>query len=210
MANLLNTLINTIKHWYIPLVVGILFLALGIYIFTVPLETYVTLSILFSISFITSGLFEIFFSIQNSKALTGWGWYLVGGIFSLIMGVYLVNYPGISIVILPFIVGFTVMFRSFQLLGIAFDMKSLGILRWGNLAIASVLGIIFSFILLANPIFSGISIVTATALAFIFIGTALTILSFDLKNVKNMPNKISNTLKDKIANLQKEIIENTK
>ena len=125
-------------------------------------------------------------------------------------GVYLVIYPGISIVILPFIVGFTVMFRSFQLLGIAFDMKSLGILRWGNLAIASVLGIVFSFILLANPIFSGISIVTATALAFIFIGTALTILSFDLKKVKDIPSKISNNLKDKITTLQKEINENTK
>lgn len=102
------------------------------------------------------------------------------------------------------------MFRSFQLLGIAFDMKSLGILRWGNLAIASVLGIVFSFILLANPIFSGISIVTATALAFIFIGTALTILSFDLKKVKDIPSKISNNLKDKITTLQKEINENTK
>ena len=67
MANLLNTLINSIKHWYVPLILGILFLVFGIYIFTVPLETYVTLSILFSISFITSGLFEIFFSIQNSK-----------------------------------------------------------------------------------------------------------------------------------------------
>jgi len=122
MANLLNTLINSIKHWYVPLILGILFLVFGIYIFTVPLETYVTLSILFSISFITSGLFEIFFSIQNSKTLSGWGWYLVGGLFSLTMGVYLVIYPGISIVILPFIVGFTVMFRSFQLLGIAFDM----------------------------------------------------------------------------------------
>lgn len=93
MANLLNTLINSIKHWYVPLILGILFLVFGIYIFTVPLETYVTLSILFSISFITSGLFEIFFSIQNSKTLSGWGWYLVGGLFSLTMGVYLVIYP---------------------------------------------------------------------------------------------------------------------
>jgi len=63
---------------------------------------------------------------------------------------------------------------------------------------------------LANPIFSGISIVTATALAFIFIGTALTILSFDLKKVKDIPSKISNNLKDKITTLQKEINENTK
>ncbi len=80
----------------------------------------------------------------------------------------------------------------------------------GNFAIASVLGIIFSFILLANPIFSGISFVTATALAFIFVGISLAILSFDLKKVKDIPSKISNNLKDKITTLQKEINENTK
>jgi len=205
MANLLNTLTNSIKHWYVPLIVGILFVVFGIYIFTVPLETYVTLSVIFSISFITSGLFEIFFSIQNAKTLSGWGWYLVGGLFSLAMGIYLVMYPGISITILPFVVGFTVMFRSFQLLGIAFDMKGMGILRWGNLAIASTLGIIFSFILLANPIFSGISLVTATALAFIFVGVSLAILSFDLKKVKDFPSKISNNLKEKIASLQNDL-----
>lgn len=205
MTKLLSTLTNAVKHWYIPLVVGILFIVLGIYVFTVPLETYITLSVIFSISFIVSGLSEVYFSIQNSKILSGWGWYLVGGIFSVAMGVYLLMYPGISIVVLPFVVGFTVMFRSFQLLGIAFDLKDMGILRWGNLAIGSTLGIVFSFLLLANPLFSGISLVTVTALAFIFLGVALAVLSFDLKKVKDFPSKISNSIKDKIETLQKEI-----
>ena len=93
MSTLIQSFQNTIKHWYIPLIVGILFMVFGFYLLTIPLETYLALSVLFSISFITSGLLEIIFSIQNKDSFKGWGWYLVSGIFSLIMGMYLVVNP---------------------------------------------------------------------------------------------------------------------
>ncbi len=210
MANLINAITNTIKHWYVPLIFGIIFLVAGIYIFTVPLEAYVTLSVLFSISFISSGLLEIFFSINNSKTLSGWGWYLVGGLLTLGMGVYLMVYPAISMAMLPFVVGFTVLFRSIQLLGFALDLKELGILKWGNLAVASVLGIVFSFLLLANPIFSGMSLVVVTALSFIFSGIASIVLAFNLKKVKDFPETLDNELKSKIEKLKEEIKTTTK
>jgi len=152
----------------------------------------------------------ILFSIQNSKSLDGWGWYLVSGLLSLFLGIYLVVYPQISVTILPFVVGFTVLFRSFTLLGFSFDLKDAGIMNWGNLAITSVLGIILSFLLLANPIFSGLWLVSLTALSFIFVGVSATILAFQLKKVKDYPQKLSNELKAKIETLQNEIKQNTK
>ncbi|WP_292011108.1 DUF308 domain-containing protein [Chryseobacterium sp.] len=207
MPSLLKSFRNSVKHWYIPLILGILFIVLGIYVFSSPLATYLALSILFSASFIVSGLFDIFFSIQNSKSLNGWGWYLVSGLLSFGMGIFLIAYPQISMSILPFIVGFTVMFRSFQLLGISLDLKDAHVLKWGNLAIFSVLGIILSFMLLANPIFSGISLVVLTGLAFILVGVASIILAFDLKKLKDFPKRLSHEIKEKIENLQEEINE---
>lgn len=205
MANYLKSFTNSVKHWYLSLILGILFILCGIYVFTAPLETYVTLSVLFSISFIVSGLFDIIFSLSNRKAISGWGWYLTGGILSLLMGIYLIIYPGISIIILPFVAGFTLMFRSFQLLGFSFDLRDIGILRWGNLAILSVLGIVLSFMLVANPLFSGISLVVLTALAFIFAGVSSILLAFNLKKIKDFPNKLSNDLKDRIKKLHEEV-----
>ncbi len=55
--------------WYLPLITGLIFMAAGIYLFTVPLATYLTLTILFSISFISLGVAEIVFSIQYHKSL---------------------------------------------------------------------------------------------------------------------------------------------
>jgi len=182
-------------------------IAAGIYILMVPLETYLTLSVLFSISFIIIGLLDIFFSIRNHKILQGWGWYLVGGLLSLAGGIILSIYPGISIVILPFVVGFTLLFLSLLLLGYSFEMKSLGILNWGNTAILSILGTIFSFMLVVRPLISGISLVVITGISFIIIGVSSIVLSFDLRKVKKIPEKLSSELKNKIADIKKEIDE---
>ena len=162
----------------------------SIYVFMVFLETYVTLSVLFSISFIVIGLLDIFFSIRNRKILQGWGWYLVGGLLSLAGGIVLSIYPEISIVILPFVTGFTLLFLSFLLLGYSFEMKNLGILNWGNAAMLSVLGVIFSFMLIVSPLFSGISLVVLTGVSFIVIGISSIVLAFDLRKVKKIPEKI--------------------
>ena len=67
MATLFQTITRSVKHWYIPLMIGIILIAAGIYAFMVPLETYLTLSVLFSISFIVIGLLDIFFSIRNQQ-----------------------------------------------------------------------------------------------------------------------------------------------
>lgn len=182
----------------------------GIYVFTAPLETYVTLSVLFSISFVVSGLFDIIFSLSNRKSISGSGWYLVSGLLSFLMGIYLIIYPGISITILPFVAGFVLMFRSFQLLGFSFDLRDIGILRWGNLAVWSVLGILLSFMLIANPFFSGISLVVLTGSAFILAGISSVFLAFDLKKIKDFPKKLGHDLKSRIQKLQEEIEEAVK
>lgn len=79
---------NSVKHWYLPLIVGVLFVGVGIYMFTTPLESYVTLSVVFSLLFIFSGLSDIIFSISNRDELEGWGWTLTGGIFTLLLGLF--------------------------------------------------------------------------------------------------------------------------
>ena len=207
MATFFQTITKSVKHWYIPLIIGVILIAAGIYALMVPLETYLTLSVLFSFSFIIIGLLNIFFSIRNHKILQGWGWYLVGGLLSLAAGIILNIYPGISIVILPFVVGFTLLFFSFLLLGYSFEMKNMGILNWGNAAILSVFGVIFSFMLIVSPLVSGISLVTITGVSFIFIGASSIALSFDLRKVKKIPEKLSSELKNKIAAIKKEIAE---
>lgn len=94
--NIFGTINKTINHWYIPLVVGIIFIATGIYTFVSPLESYAALAILFSISFIISGASEIAFSLLNKEVLNNWGWFLALGVLTLIVGVLLFVNPAVS------------------------------------------------------------------------------------------------------------------
>lgn len=207
MPTFLKTIKKTVKHWYVPAIIGVLLIVFGIYIFTTPLETYATLTMLFSLSFLFSGIAETFFSVQNRKIIEGWGWYLTGGIFNTVIGLMLLSRPEISAFTLPLVVGFTLMFRSIQGLGFSFELKNYGSLKWGNLAIASILGLVFSIILLFNPIFTGISLVVMTALAFIFSGITGIVLGFQLKKLKALPSKIRKELNEKIEVLKKEYYE---
>jgi uncharacterized membrane protein HdeD (DUF308 family) len=200
----LGTVVNSIKHWYIPLIIGVVLAGSGIYVFATPLASYLALSLIFSFSFLVSGILQMTFAIANSKELNSWGWYLAGGILYTLFGILLVSRPEISIVTLPFVVGFFMLFKSANALAWAYDLKSMGIKNWGNIAIVAVLGLIFSFILLWNPLFAGLSLVVWTGLAFLLTGFASIMLSFHLKKIKDIPGKISDDLKQRIESIKNE------
>lgn len=165
------------------------------YICTIPLEAYLSLSFLFSISFIISGVFDVVFFVQNAQKISTWAWHLLSAILCLIMGIVLLSYPAISIVVLPFVVGFGVLLRSSQLLGFSLDLNKLSSPYWAYLCITSILGILFSFLMIAYPILSNVSLVAITALTFIVVGIGSMILAFDLRKMKNYHNKISADVK---------------
>jgi uncharacterized membrane protein HdeD (DUF308 family) len=174
---------EAIRHWYIPLIFGILLLIVGIDVLATPVAAYLTLSWLFSLSFLVTGILQVAFSIANRDRIHSWGWLLAGGILYILIGLLLLSQPQISIVTLPFIVGFYILFQSVNALGWAYDLKHMGVARWGNVALLGVLGIIFSFILLWNPVFAGLSLAIWTGFAFVFAGVAAILLSFQLKRL---------------------------
>ena len=205
MSNFVKTVTNTVKHWYIPLIVGLIFIGIGIYTLLSPLESYLTLSILFSLSFLFSGLSEIMFSISNHKEIDNWGWTLTFGILTFLLGLLLIMNPAISITTLPIYVGFVVLFRSIMGISYALELKNYGIIDWGNLMAVGILGLIFSFILIWNPLFAGFTIVVWTGLAIILGGVFSVYLSFKLKKIKSIPNKISKELKEKYDAIKREV-----
>lgn len=92
-VGILRSVQKTAKNWWLSLILGVLFIFLGIWVLRTPLTSYISLSILFSISIFLSGLFGIIFSISNRTQIDGWGWHLAGGIFDLIVGVLLILHP---------------------------------------------------------------------------------------------------------------------
>ncbi|WP_181305296.1 HdeD family acid-resistance protein [Rufibacter sp. XAAS-G3-1] len=179
-----NTMKNRVKYWYLPLLLGIVFIMMGIWVFRTPVASYITLALLFAFTFLVTGIIEIISAIANRKELDNWGWSLTGGIIDLVLGVLLIATPGMSMVMLPFYIGFGILFRSMMAVGWALEMRKQKVIDWVNLLAVGIIGIIFAFIMLWNPVFAGMTIVFYTGFAFIMVGIFQVYFSFRLKKLR--------------------------
>lgn len=205
--SLIKSLKKTIKHWYIPLLVGIFFIIVSVVSFAWPESSLLALSLLFALSFLFGGLSEIVFSLANREQLDNWGWSLAFGIVTLIVGILLLLNPALSITTLAFYIGFVVLFRSISTIGFAMDIKKYGSKNWGALLVLGIIGTIVAFILIWNPIFAGLSVVILIALSFLFAGLFNIFLSLQLRKLHKSSKKISAKLVEKYEDLMKEIRE---
>nr|WP_292966360.1 MULTISPECIES: DUF308 domain-containing protein [unclassified Allomuricauda] len=183
MATILDSAQKAIKNWWISILIGLLYIFVGIWVIRTPLESYISLSIIFSVFIFVSGIFQIIFSISNKNEMKDWGWYLAGGILDLVIGILLLAHPLMTMAILPLYVGFWLLFQSILSIGLSFQLKAAGIPQWGWLLFWSIVTLLFSFLLLANPLFASLSIVYMTAFALITAGIFRIFLGINLKKL---------------------------
>ena len=196
---------NSVKYWWILLIIGLLFVGLGIYTFVFPTASYVALSVFFAVSFLFSGISEIIFSISNKDEIDSWGWTLTYGIITAIVGFMLVVNPILSLEVFAYYVGFLVLFRSISGISYAFDLKNYGVRDWGVSLFLAIVGLVVSIILLSKPQLAGLTAVAWLGLAVISTGLFAIFISLQLKKIKDIPNNISDDLRSRYEEIRKEI-----
>ena len=90
METVFNEIQHSVKNWWTSLLLGIVYIIVALWLMFSPVSSYIALSIIFSVSMLFSGILEIIFAISNKKGVPSWGWYVVGGIIDLILGIYLI------------------------------------------------------------------------------------------------------------------------
>lgn len=183
MTSFLKQVSGSIKHWYVPLLIGILLIITGIWTFAAPMESYLALSIVFSVTFLVVGIMECFFAIANRKEISNWGWTLVLGILTTVVGFLLIARPEVSMATLPIFIGLVILFRSIAGIGWSIDMRDSGLDDWKSFLGLGILGIIASMIILWNPMLGGLTITIWTGLAFLVTGIWSIYLAFQLRKV---------------------------
>ena len=194
MSTVVNTIENRIKNWWWFLVMGFMSLVAGIAIFARPAEGYLGLSILFSVIMAGTGFSQIVFSISERHSVKNWGWTLVSGMLDLVLGVFLMLYPVITMTTLPFFVGFYLMFRAIFIIGASIDLSSVGIKGWGWLLTGGILLLALSFLTLYYPAAGVLGIIACSGYAFIVSGIFNIVLAFQLKKFKTEIEKSGSVL----------------
>lgn len=196
---------HKVKHWYLPVILGVLFILFGFYIFSTPIASYLSLAMLFSVVFLLSGITEIIFAFSNKDQLDSFGWILFSGIIDVVLGFILLSNPGLSLAILPIYVGFGLLFRSIKGMGAAFDLKHYGSKAWVSLFIIALLGVLFAVFMLANLEFGAFTIVYWTAFSFIMLGFYSVFFGLQLRKLKKFSGNVDEALIKRFEEVEDEV-----
>ena len=190
MENVLSKISQVIKHWWIGVLLGILFVLLGFWVLRSPIESFVTFSIYFAITYIISGIGAIAFSLANRKALSGWGWQLAGGVLQLFLGFALLANPGVSMIVLAFFVGFWLLFQGISTISIAVELKRDEQKNWGWVLFSGILTSILAFMVLVNPLYAVSTLSIFVGLSMIMAGVAQIMIGMGMRKVSKKVSEV--------------------
>ena len=182
--NLTKGAARAIKHWWLLAVAGILCILLGIVVFAFPLQSYVTLAILFGVLLLIVGAAKLISASTSANFFMMRGYVIVSGVLDLLIGIFLCIYPGVTLVALPIMMGFWMMYNRFVRIGFSGDFDTFGIPGSGWVIGGGILLLILSILVLVNPFGAGIATVVVLAgVGLIVFGILLISLSMKLKEI---------------------------
>lgn len=160
------------NNWWLTAIIGVLFIIIGFWSLFTPESTLLTIAYFVGFMFLMTGIFEVF---SVSAVNQNWGWSLLSGAIDIIIGILFITMPaGEAILVICFLFGFWVLFRSILGLGIVLSLKHSDIPAIANtpkgIIALPIIGIILGFIFLMSPIISGVFIVGIFSIAIITFG----------------------------------------
>jgi uncharacterized membrane protein HdeD (DUF308 family) len=162
--------------WWLVLLEGIAAIVIGVLLISSPAMTTAVVVQILGIYWFIAGIFQIVSIFLDS---TAWGWKLFAGIVGILAGIYIINHPMLSTLLVPativillgvggIVIGAVNLLRAFQGGG------------WG-IGILGVLSILLGLVLLANTFFATIGLPLTLGILAIAGGIVAIIQAFRLR-----------------------------
>lgn len=182
--NLTNKVSRAIKHWWLLMLAGLLCVAMGIVVFVFPLESYVTLAILFGVLMLAVGAAQLIIASSSGNYLAMRGYVIVGGVLDLILGIFLCIYPYVTLMVLPIMMGIWMMYHSFIIIAFGGDMETFKLGGSGLVIAGGIVLLLLSILVLVNPLGAGVATVVVIAgVGLLVFGGLLCALSLKMKDI---------------------------
>ena len=169
------------KYWWLLLIRGLILIVIGVIAFRHPMASLLGLALYFGIATLFSGVSMLMLSISNRNQMENWGWYMASAIIDLIFGFILLSHPGITATILPFILGFWIIFSGVIELFNSFQLKKEKVANWWTGLLGGIISIILGYFILRNPLAGVLTITYLLGFILIIAGVVNIYLSAALK-----------------------------
>jgi len=177
---------QSVRQWWLSLTAGIVYIGIGIWVLMNPAKSFLALTNLFIIGFAIIGALGVFYAVSNRKILEHWGWALMAGLIDLAIALVLLTTPEISMFVLPLYVGFVLMFRSIIGIGFSTYLAHYKVRNWGIVLALSVLGVVFSLMMIWNPVFGAFTLTLYTAIALLSVGFSQIGMAYELRRYEDL------------------------
>lgn len=171
---------------WLPIVTGLIAIALGIWCLCDPTVSLKIFAYVFAGALCASGMLNILLAISNHKVGWNWGWALSVGIIEIFCGVWMYCLPALMITaVFMFIIGIWILVAAINALCESFMMSSRSPF-WTCVSILLLLAtIVFAIIFMTNPLSGGIAVWLWIGLSLIFFGCYRIIFAATIRKIGN-------------------------
>lgn len=175
---------RVVKMWWLLAIAGILCILAGIAVFVFPVQSYVALSIIFGILVLLVGAAQLIIASSSNNYLAMKGYWVVGGVLDILLGIFLCIYPNVTLMLLPVMMGIWMMYHSFMILAFGGDLENFSIKGSGGTIFGGILLLILSIMVLINPFGAGVAtILVLTGVGLMVFGFILCWLATKLRTI---------------------------
>ena len=175
---------RAIKHWWLYVVCGMLCIVAGIAVFAFPMDSYMTLGIIFGILMLFVGAVQLIVGASSGNYFAMRGYLIVGGVLDIILGIFLCVNPGVTLVLMPILLGIWMLYNSFIIMAFGGDMDTFNVSGSGWVMAGGILLMLLSIFVLVNPLSAGVAtVVVLTGVGLIVFGILLCTLAVRMKDI---------------------------
>ena len=113
------------------IIAGVLLIVAGVYCFVSPEAALSGLSLILGLAMLFSGIVDIVIFASSRRFMLGSGWFLLDGVFTVLLAIFLLCNQAFTMLSLPFIFGMWLLFGGISRFVSSFDLQRLGVRGWG-------------------------------------------------------------------------------
>ena len=112
-------------------IAGVLLIVAGVLCLASPSLTLSSISLFFGIAMLLSGVVDIVVFAAGNKYMAGAGWFLVDGVLTVLLSLFILFNQWFTALTLPFIFGMWLMCSGISKFANSFELRRLGVRGWG-------------------------------------------------------------------------------
>lgn len=151
---------------------GVLLIIAGVICLINPGAVWTTLSLYLGISMLLSGVIDIVIFARGNRYMAGAGWFLLDGILTVLLSLFLLFHQAFTMLTLPLIFGMWLLCSGVSKFVNSFELRRLGVPGWGWFTALGILLALAGFLAFWDPITELFAIGVLVGLLLIFQGVA--------------------------------------